>query len=404
MEIQTEAVDSDVRADAQNVLHRYPAPLVAFALAATLRALYTALAGFAVPYLLLLPAFITGNHFTEHLMTPAAGLQYALLGVWERLDTLNYIHIAQFGYNEPFIVVFYPVYPLLIRLLTPVFGSALLTALVISSVAAFFLFWGLLLLFRLDLPEKVAIRTLVFYALWPASFILFCGYVESLVLALVVWSIYFARTGRLWLAGLLGFFAPLSKAIGIIVVPALAGLAVRERRWRNLWAALPLAGAAAYPLWLHLSGHPQPWQAYPVFWQTKSNWPWITVIHAVQTLLHLLQFGGLTSPVQVAMRAGWGLFFGLQLCWMAIVFALALSRRLRMEYLLYGAAGIWIVLMKDSEIAQQQWIRYMLMLFPAAIAFSVREKDSFLFAASTVLLFLFNLLLLWFFLQWILVL
>jgi len=99
--------------------------------------------------------------------------------VWQRFDTLNYVHIAQFGYDAPILVVFYPLYPLLIRVLTPLFKDSLVTALAISFVATFFLFWGLLLLVRLDFGDRVATRAVIFYAVWPASFIFFCGYAES---------------------------------------------------------------------------------------------------------------------------------------------------------------------------------------------------------------------------------
>ena len=384
-------------------MRKYSAPVVAFVLAAALRALYTIIAAFSVPHLLLLPALIRNNLFTEHLMDPTAGLAYSLLGVWGKFDTLNYLHIAQFGYDRPLIVVFFPLYPLLIRLLTPVFGNPLLTALVLSTFAAFFLFWGLLLLARLDFSDRIAMRAVLFYALWPASFILFCGYAESLVLALIVWSIYFARTDRWWLSGLLGCMAPLAKAVGILVVPALFILALRERRWRTLWAAFPLIGGAAYPLWLHLSGRLQWWEAYAMYWGTRTSWPWTTVLHSLQTALRLLDVSNATNPFQVMVAVGSALLYGLELAWVAIVFVLALSKRLRLEYLLYSLAAIYIILTKDSSISQQQWTRYVLVLFPAAINFSLREKDGLLFAGFTALGFAYNLLLMWFFLQWLLV-
>jgi hypothetical protein len=158
---------------------KYVAPTVAFVLSLVLRALYSAFAALSVPHLLLLPALIRANLFTENVMTPANRLAYSLFGVWQRFDTLNYVHIAQFGYDAPILVVFYPLYPLLIRVLTPLFKDSLATALAISFVATFFLFWGLLLLVRLDFGDRVATRAVIFYAVWPASFIFFCGYAES---------------------------------------------------------------------------------------------------------------------------------------------------------------------------------------------------------------------------------
>ncbi len=382
---------------------KYFAPAVALILAATLRAFYSILAAFAVPHLLLLPSLIHSNLFTENLPTPADGVSYSFLGVWQRFDTLNYIHIAQFGYDQMPMVVFYPLYPLLIRLLAPVFHDPLVAALLISTIATFFLFWGLLLLVRLDFGERVAIRTVLFYALWPASFILFCGYAESLVLALIVWSIYFAKTGRWWLAGLLGCVAPLARIVGALVVPVFAVLVVRERRWRNLWAALPLLGVAAYPLWLHFTEHLLPWQAYRVYWLTRTAWPWITVAHTVKSALGLLDLSHAVSRLQLGAMIGVAFLYLLEIIWAGIVIVFALSKKLRLEYFVYSLAAIYMILSKDSAIGQQQWTRYVLILFPAAISFSLRVKDRLLFVGCTMLCFAINLLLMWFFLQWLLV-
>ena len=382
---------------------KYSAPVVALLLTAALRVLYTGFAALLSPYLSALPALIRSNSYTEHLMDPAEGAAYSLLGVWERFDTLNYLHIAQNGYDQASLVVFFPLYPMMIRLLTPVLRSPLLAALAIATVAAFFLFWGLIELIRLDFPEETALRAVLFYALWPASFVLFCGYAEPVVLALLVWSIYFARRGKWWAAAVLGFLAPLAKAVGILVIVPLAILALRERGWRRLWAASPLLGGFAYPIWLSFSGHLLPWQAYGVYWGTKTAWPWITVYHCAQTAFGFLYLGDARNTVEVMLKVGSALFYLSELAWVLIVFVLALSKKIRIEYLLYSLAAIYMFLTKDSTVVQQQWTRYVLILFPAAIAFSLREKDRVIFAGFTALGFAFNMLLLWFFLQWLLV-
>jgi Gpi18-like mannosyltransferase len=382
---------------------KYVAPTVAFVLSLVLRALYSAFAALSVPHLLLLPALIRANLFTENVMTPANRLAYSLFGVWQRFDTLNYVHIAQFGYDAPILVVFYPLYPLLIRVLTPLFKDSLVTALAISFVATFFLFWGLLLLVRLDFGDRVATRAVIFYAVWPASFIFFCGYAESLVLALTVWSIYFARTGRWWLAGILGGLAPLAKAVGMLVVPALAILAIRERRWRNLWAALPLAGSAAYPLWLHSMGLSMPWDAYRLYWHTQTSWPWTVVSHTVHNVFHLLDMSRAGTISEFAAAIGAALLYVIELGWATTVVVLALSGKLSMELLVYTLAALYTIFSKDSPVVQQQWTRYVLVLFPAAAIFALREKDRLLFVGATMLCFTANLLLMWLFLQWVLV-
>ncbi len=382
---------------------KYSAPVVALLLTAGLRVLYTAFAALLSPYLSALPVLIRSNSYTEHLMNPAEGAAYSLLGVWERFDTLNYLHIAQFGYDKSSLVVFFPLYPLMIRLLTPVMRSALLASLAIATVSAFFVFWGLFELIRLDFSDEIAFRAVVFYALWPASFIWFCGYAEPVVMALMIWSIYFARTGKWWLSALLGFMAPLAKAVGILLLAPLGILALRERGWKRMWAIAPLVGGAAYPLWLAFSGRLLPWDSYGVYWGTQTTWPWITVFHCAQTALRFLYLGDARNTVDVMLKVGSALFYLSELAWVLIVFVLALSKKIRLEYLLFTLAAIYLFLMKDSTVVQQQWTRYVLILFPAAIAFALREKDRVIFAGFTTLGFAFNLLLLWFFLQWMLV-
>jgi hypothetical protein len=98
---------------------------------------------------------------------------------------------------------------------------------------------------------------------------------------------------------------------------------------------------------------------------------------------------------------GSALIYLLQLTWVSIVFVLALSMKLRLEYLWYTLAAIFIILTKDSSVSQQQWTRYVLVLFPAAIAFSLRAKDRLIFAVCSALGFALNLLFVWFFLQWL---
>ena len=63
------------------------------------------------------PARIHSNALTGNLAAPGTW-HNALVGVWERFDTLWYLRIAQHGYDLPRAVVFYPLYPAAIRLVS----------------------------------------------------------------------------------------------------------------------------------------------------------------------------------------------------------------------------------------------------------------------------------------------
>src|SRR5580658_8776328 len=140
----------------------------------SLRAFYSIFAAVSSPYLRLDPNLIHSNSLTGHLISRESHpLLYALLGVWERFDTLWYIQISIHGYDNPMATVFYPLYPALIRALSFITRSDLAAALLISTAGSFFLFWGALRLFELDYTAPVAFRALLLWVAWPASFAFF---------------------------------------------------------------------------------------------------------------------------------------------------------------------------------------------------------------------------------------
>lgn len=201
---------------------------LALLLTAGLRILYSGIA--AVFSLVSHPdqALVRSNAFTEHLPSPGT-LYYALLGIWGRFDTLWYVHIAQNGYDRPEAVVFYPLYPGLIRILRPI-AEGMGGALLISTVSSFFLFWGFVRLLRMESPDRSPFRALALFAVWPASFVFFAGYTEALAIALVVWCILFARDERWASAAACGFAAGLTRSMGILLIVPLAVMAWHSRR------------------------------------------------------------------------------------------------------------------------------------------------------------------------------
>lgn len=191
---------------------------------------------------------------------------YSFFDIWNRWDSLNYLHIAEFGYEangeKRHLLVFYPLFPALVRLVRPLCGSYLLAGFWISgvaSVAAAVLFHRLA---SLDHAED-ANRAVFLLFVFPTSFALHIAYTESLFLTLSCGSLLCARTRRWTLAGLLGASAALTRINGAALVAALGvevWLAWREeRRFRREWLAVLLAplGAAGFLLVNQVvAGHP----------------------------------------------------------------------------------------------------------------------------------------------------
>src|ERR1700674_3231673 len=114
---------------------------IALAMAGALRVFYLAVAAASLPFLHPDPVLIHSNELTGNLPAPY-GLHYALLGIWQRFDTLWYLRIATRGYDLPMAVIFYPLYPAAIRIMSELM-PAMAAALLVSTAAAFFSFWGL---------------------------------------------------------------------------------------------------------------------------------------------------------------------------------------------------------------------------------------------------------------------
>lgn len=255
---------------------------IAMAIAAGLRIFYTALAAAFLPFLPPDPTPIHSNALTENLPAPH-GLNYALLGIWERFDTLWFLRIAKQGYDRPMAVIFYPLYPLAIRLMSGLM-PALVAALLISTVAAFFFFWGLLHLGR-GLSEVGRLRMLLLVCVWPTSFILFAGYAESLTLALVVWAVIFGREARWEAATVCGLLAGTARPSGVLVCIPLAMMALRSRQARSLVVTLTPLGLVGYWNWLRWSGRISVVEAYRVYQGMTMVPPWKGLAEALRLIV-----------------------------------------------------------------------------------------------------------------------
>ena len=209
--------------------------------------------------------------------------------LWNRWDATHYLRLAAKGYTAKgdgrFSIVFYPLYPWLVRAVAVVcrnyFGAALLVS-GVASVCA-----GLLMrrLVELDQPEKVARLAVWFLFIFPTAYFLHIGYTESLFLALVLGCLLAARR-QFWVAvGVLGALACFTRVNGLLLVPALlveVWLQYRVTRrfdWRWLWIAAAGLGFAGYLLLNYrVTGDPLAFtQIMEKQWYKKIAPPWLGI-------------------------------------------------------------------------------------------------------------------------------
>ncbi len=181
-----------------------------------------------------------------------------LLSPLARWDAVWYLRIADSGYGESTArAAFFPLYPLLVRVLAAPLGAspaALLVAAYLVALAAFV--GALALLYRLaslELGRPPARAAVLLLAVFPAAVFFGAPYAESLFLLLAVGVFLAARTEHWAWAGVAAAAAAATRSAGVLLLLPLAMLwwTSRRRRARDaVWLALGPLGIAAYALFL----------------------------------------------------------------------------------------------------------------------------------------------------------
>jgi hypothetical protein len=211
--------------------------------------------------------------FGDLLVAPAA-----------RWDSVWLLTIADSGYDGGDRAAFFPLYPLLVRVVGTLCGSPLVAAVAISC-AAFVA--GLAALHRLaviEVGEEAARWAVLSLALFPGALWFSAAYSESLFLLVSVGAVLAARQRRWVAAGVLGALAAATRSAGLVLLVPLTLLwwdawRVGEARVRDLsWLALVPLGLAAFCGYLALAGHPAdaPFSAQDT-WHRSLAGPWAGV-------------------------------------------------------------------------------------------------------------------------------
>ncbi|GHO44013.1 hypothetical protein KSX_21760 [Ktedonospora formicarum] len=159
--------------------------------------------------------------------------------MWYRWDTVRFLTIATDGYTKVQYAAFFPLYPALTALLSHImpFQSLLLSAMLISNIAALGMMLVLYRFVETEFGIETARRTVLYQAIFPTAFFFFSGYNESLFIFLMLCCIYALRRGAWWFAGLFGFLAALSRSIAILLLLIFVCEYVRQH-WPTLRAQL----------------------------------------------------------------------------------------------------------------------------------------------------------------------
>lgn len=225
------------------------------------------------------------------------------LEAWKRWDSAHYLNIAENGYagaienGEHIFLVFYPLYPWLIKALSILIKDLRLCGIVISVISYGI---GSVFLYKIvksELGEKAAENALMLISVFPFAFFFGSIATESLFLAITAAFFYYLRKHDWQMAAFLGFLACLTKVQGLLLAFAVLvelfyfkrGIKlIRERKWKSFFkriiypgciAALMLFGFGIY-LFINYSVEGDPFR---FMYYQRNHWgnglcfPWETI-------------------------------------------------------------------------------------------------------------------------------
>lgn len=186
-----------------------------------------------------------------------------MLNGWARWDAGWYKDIAEFGYTDAARyedqrnLVFFPLYPLLVRGLRLVIPHTGLSGLIVSNLACAVGLVVLYHLLRIHYDQETGKWGTVLAATFPFSFYFSAFYSEALFFALVVCTFFFAHRSQWAVAALCAALAGATRSLGstlalglLLVYLEQIHFQVRRIRLNILWLAVAPLGLVAYMLFL----------------------------------------------------------------------------------------------------------------------------------------------------------
>jgi len=192
-------------------------------------------------------------------------------------DGLHYLSIAQNGYAQ-YEQAFFPLYPILIKFLAPLFlNNQLITGLVISNISfllGLFTFYKYLQLIK---GSENPTPTILFLLAFPTSFFFGAVYTEGLFFLLLITTLYFLKKENYLFVVLFAFFASLTRLVGVfLIVPMIIHLyrsSKTKSNIKNLILIAPLFGLGIYCFYLYqTTGDPLFFvTSQPIFGANRSS-------------------------------------------------------------------------------------------------------------------------------------
>jgi hypothetical protein len=307
-----------------------------------------------------------------------------LLSVLEQFDgELWYMTIARDGYfystTEPSPVPFFPMFPILMKLVSFVFHDMRIAGFIVPHVCLLATALFLKALVELDYERPVARAAVVFLLFNPVSLFHSSAYSESTFLMFATGSLLAARKGHWLVAGLAGMCLAMTRNIGVLIALPLAIEYVRQA-----WSTKTKLSDVVHPRVLFLALVPLGLAAYMFYGYVRWDDP-LAFLHASKVWGRSFTSPAQTFTTLVHYRPMYKwLFLGTMGTALALL-VIGAALRVRLSYLVWCAA---LTTMYLCAATMEAWPRYLSVEFPlyiilALIATRLRCTYEPLLACST---------------------
>lgn len=319
---------------------------------------------------------LKGLPHAQYNGSPHLGL--SIWGVW---DTGWYMDIAKNGYSIPDSIppsytsqenwAFFPLYPLLMRIIGSVFGNRYYIAgLLISNISLIIASFLLYYLIRSYYSRKIALNSVKFLYLFPTSFIFSGVFTEALYLALTLACFLFSQKKNYLLVGISGFFLALTRTLGVLIfIPVLYELLkthkfkITEIKFKILYLMLIPLGLVLFAIYNYqLTGD------FFAFKNIQNVPGWN---RNITNFLVILMNGfqqGLIDDINIR------IIVELSITVISLLFLLIFCRKIKFSFLLFAIYSILIPLSTSLDSMP----RYILPVFPLYLILAKLSNSKFI--------------------------
>lgn len=291
----------------------------------------------------------------------------------ENWDGRHYLNIAKDGYTQNFQYAFFPLFPLIVRIMTGITHNFLVSAILISLLSSFLainIFYNLM---RIEFKKAVAEKGVFFLLFFPTSFYLLMSYSEGLFILFVMLSFYYLRKKKILFSVIFASLASATRLAGLAVVLALmvdilSNHSLHRKKWLILIAP---TGFLSYCLYLFSkTGDPFYFLTSQLHWMRSLAIPGLNIWET----LRVVSFPGLLLKYP---NMAIDLIFTIFLIGMVL-------RSFRFLPFSYGVYGLISLLLPLTTPTLMSMPRFILPIFPIFILLAKINNQYFIFIYQLV--------------------